>query len=104
MGQTKVCITNYELFQITSILLHSCPDLLLHLDFHGVNPTPIQTTVKNSQDIRIESVSFDQKYKDRQRLKMAFSNVGSATFSSLSITEALEVRVFVVVLQYTNIQ
>ena len=65
--------------------------MLLSLDFLGVNPTTIHTTVKNSQDGRIESVRFDQKYKDRQKLKMTFSNVGSATFSNLNIKEALDV-------------
>jgi len=79
--------------EITSILIHSCPDMLLSLDFLGVNPTTIHTTVKNSQDVRIESVSFDQKYKDRQKLKMTFSNVGSATFSNLNIKEALDLEV-----------
>ena len=78
-------------FQITSILLHSCPDLLLHLDCLGVNPTQIQMMVKNIQTIRIESVTFDTKYQGRQRLRMAFSNLGSATLSNLSIREAVEV-------------
>jgi hypothetical protein len=79
-------------FQITCILLHSCPDLLLHLDYLVVNPTQIQMMVKNIQTIRIESVTFDTKYQGRQRLRMAFSNLGSATISSLSIREAVEVH------------
>ena len=78
--------------QITSILLHSCPDLLLHLDCLEVNPTQIQMMVKNIQTIRIESVTFDRKYQGRQRLRMAFSHVGSATISSASIKEAVEVH------------
>ena len=64
---------------------------MIRLDYLGVNPSPIQTTVKNSQNIEIAAVIFDAKYEARQRLKMTFSNVGSVTFSSLNITEALEV-------------
>ena len=79
-------------FQITFVLVHSCPDLLLHLDFLGVNPTPIQTMIKNSQNIRMEEVSLDMKYKNRQQLKIAFSNVGTTALISLGVNEAIKVR------------
>ena len=74
------------------MLVHSCPDLLLHLDFLGVNPTQIQTMLKNIQNIRMEEVIMDMKYRERQQLKMAFSNVGTTDLSGLSIGEAVKVR------------
>jgi len=79
--------------QIRSILIHSCPDLLLHLDFTGVNTNPIETVIKNSQNILLEAITMDQKYKNRQQIKMEFLNIGRTTLASLSISEAAKMKV-----------
>jgi len=79
--------------EIKSTLVHSCPDLLLHLDFLGVNPSNIKTVIKNSQNIVLEEVTMDNKFKDRQQIKMAFLNIGKTTLSSFGISDAVKMTV-----------
>lgn len=79
--------------EIKSILIHSCPDLLLHLNFLGVNPNIIETVVKNSQNIRLEEVTVDKRFKDRQQIKLNFLNIGTTTLSSFSVSEAAKMTV-----------
>ena len=85
------------LLQIKSTLVHSCPDLLLHLDFLGVNPSNIKTVIKNSQNIVLEEVTMDNKFKDRQQIKMAFLNIGKTTLRSFGISDAVKVRVYAII-------
>jgi hypothetical protein len=42
--------------------------------------------------LRTDFIRFDPTFVDRQRLKLTFENVDTATLSGLHVDEALEVR------------
>ena len=47
--------------------------------------------VKNSQSVRIESMKFDPRFENKQRLRMIFTNVVSSTLANLEVTETVQV-------------
>ena len=71
--------------------MHSCPDLLLAVDLESMNPGVQVLEVKNSQSVRIESVKFDPRFENKQRLRMIFTNVVSSTLANLEVTETVQV-------------
>ena len=58
----------------------------------SVNPGVQTLEVKNSQAVKIQSIKFDPKFENQQRLRMMFSNVVSATLENLDVTETFEVE------------
>ena len=81
------------MFQISRIQLHSCPDIVLHLDLESVNPGVQTLEIKNSQRVKIQSVRFDHQFENQQRLRMLFSNVVAAALENLEVTETFEVNI-----------
>ena len=81
------------LYQISRILIHSCPDLVLALDLKSLQPGLQTLEVKNSQAVSIENLNFDPRFENRQTLKMIFSNVLRASLVNLEVTETLQVWV-----------
>ena len=77
--------------QISRIQLNSCPDVVLSLDLESVEPGVQTLEIKNSQNVKIESIKFDPKFENQQRLRMMFSNVVRAVLSNLEVTETLQV-------------
>ena len=71
--------------------MHSCPDLVLAVDLESMNPGVQVLEVKNSQSVRIESVKFDPRFENKQRLRMIFTNVVSSTLANLEVTETVQV-------------
>ena len=89
----SVHLTETHLFnlQISRIQVHSCPDLVLAVDLESMNPGVQVLEVKNSQSVRIESVKFDPRFENKQRLRMIFTNVVSSTLANLEVTETVQV-------------
>ena len=77
--------------QISRIQLNSCPDVVLSLNLESVEPGVQTLEIKNSQNVKIESIKFDPKFENQQRLRMMFSNVVRAVLSNLEVTETLQV-------------
>ena len=65
--------------------------MVLSLDLESVEPGVQTLEIKNSQNVKIESIKFDPKFENKQRLRMMFSNVVSGTLSNLEVTETLQV-------------
>ena len=65
--------------------------MVLSLDLESVEPGVQTLEIKNSQNVKIESIKFDPKFENKQRLRMMFSNVVSGTLSNLEVTATLQV-------------
>ena len=67
---------------------------MLAINLDKVDPGVVQTLeIKNVQKIKITSVRFDQRYENKQRLKVKFSNVVAATIQDVEVTETFEVKI-----------
>ena len=101
----SVHLTKTHLFylQISQIQVHSCPDLVLAVDLESMNPGVQVLEVKNSQSVRIESVKFDPRFENKQRLRMIFTNVVSSTLANLEVTETVQVMLHVIFSRNRNL-
>ena len=82
--------------------MHSCPDLVLAVDLESMNPGVQVLEVKNSQSVRIESVKFDPRFENKQRLRMIFTNVVSSTLANLEVTETVQVMLCYNIFSHTR--
>ena len=64
------------------------------MDLESMNPGVQVLEVKNSQSVRIESVKFDPRFENKQRLRMIFTNVVSSTLANLEVTETVQVMLY----------
>ena len=65
--------------------------MVLAVDLESMNPGVQVLEVKNSQSVKIESVKFDPRFENKQRLRMIFTNVVSSTLANLEVTETVQV-------------
>ena len=73
------------MLQVRSVVILSCPDLTLGLDFQAVNPTHIPVTVQRCGKVKMDFIIFDQSWADHQTLRIHFQQVENVTFSHLHL-------------------
>ena len=70
---------------------------MLAINLDSVDPGVMQTLeIKNVQNIKITSLTFDPRYENQQRLKLKFSNVVKAVIQDVEVTETLEVLILII--------
>ena len=74
-----------------SVLISSCPDLLLGLDLTGLNPKSIPINFKNCGKISFSYITFDRQFSGGQLLKFNMETVNSVKMEDLYVSDALQV-------------
>ena len=87
-------ISSYQL-QVSSVLITSCPDVMMALDLTGVNPTNIPVSFKNCGKISFSSIKFDRQFTGGQLLKFNMESVNSVKMENLDVRDALQVSDFI---------
>ena len=78
--------------QVRTVLLENCPDLMLKLDLTGVNPKDIPFNIRNSGQISLSAITFEQQFSGSQILTFNLHTVTSFRLEDLTVTEAIQVR------------
>ena len=79
------------LLQVRSISLHNCKDLLLGLDFLGINPSKIPLTIHKCGNVILDFVIFEPEYSGRQNLNLSIQNLESFSMMELHVDEPFKV-------------
>ena len=82
---------NYFPFQVGSVLITSCPDVMMSLDLTGVNPMEIPVKFKNCGKISFSYINFDQQFSGGQLLELVMETVSSVRLEGLDVKDALQV-------------
>ena len=82
----------YTFFQVRSVLIKSCEDLMVGLDLTGVNPMEIPIKFKNCGKISFSYINFDQQFSGGQLLELVMETVSSVKLEGLDVKDALQVR------------
>ena len=85
----------YFIFQVGSVLITSCPDVMMALDLTGVNPTNIPVNFQNCGKISFSSIKFDRQFTGGQLLKFNMESVNSVKMENLDVRDALQVSDFI---------
>ena len=78
-------------FQVRSVLIKSCEDLMVGLDLTGVNPMEIPIKFKNCGKISFSYINFDQQFSGGQLLELVMETVSSVKLEGLDVKDALQV-------------
>ena len=85
-------IDNFSLnVQVRSVLISSCPDVLIGLDLTGLNPKSIPINFKNCGQISFSYITFDRQFSGGQLLKFNMETVNSVKMENLYVSDALQV-------------
>ena len=82
-------------FQVRSVLISSCPDVMIGLDLTGVNPKSIPIKFKNCGKISFSYINFDRQFSGGQLLKFNMESVNSVKMEDLDVRDALQVSDFI---------
>ena len=77
--------------QILSLVVQSCPDLIISLDLRGLNLSKVQTVFRNCETLRIESIILDKRNADKEVLRMEFYQIRSLTISGVQVESEIKV-------------
>ena len=77
--------------QIDSLVVQSCPDLILHLDLRGLNLTRLRTEFRNCNTVRIESIVLDNRRVQTETVVMNFNKIELLTISGVQVESAMQV-------------
>ena len=72
-------------------MFHSCPDLTVNLDLRGLNLSFAAIVFRDCGNLRVEGVVLDNRYEEREKLRMKFARLKSLTFSGVHVDTALQV-------------
>merc|ERR1712038_1199873 len=78
--------------QVSSVVITSCPDVMMALDLTGVNPTNIPVNFKNCGKISFSSIKFDRQFTGGQLLKFNMESVNSVKMENLDVRDALQIK------------
>jgi predicted nucleic acid-binding Zn finger protein len=78
-------------FQILSLVVQSCPDLIISLDLRGLNLSKVQTVFRNCETLRIESINLDKRNAVKEVLRMEFYQIKSLTISGVQVESKIKV-------------
>ena len=79
-------------FQVRSVLIKSCEDLMVGLDLTGVNPMDIPIKFKNCGKISFSYINFDKQFAGGQLLELIMERVSTVKLEGLDVKDALQVR------------
>ena len=78
------------------MVVRSCGQLRLGLDFKGVNPSDIPVTVQQCGQVQMDFIIFDPDWSDNdQSLSLNFRHVENVTFSQLHLDHVTFVSISV---------
>ena len=77
--------------KVRSVLIRSCPDLLLGLDFIGVNPSQMPFNIEQSGNIQLDFIEFDSGFMNNQHLRVNLRNIGRFSITGVHIDEPIKV-------------
>ena len=80
-------------FQVRSVMVESCLNLLIGLDLTGVNPTKIPFKFKNCGRVSFDFINFDPRFSGSQLLSIDFETVNSVIIEGLAVEEAVQVSI-----------
>jgi len=78
--------------EVRSVLISSCPDVLIGLDLTGLNPKSIPINFKNCGQISFSYITFDRQFSGGQLLKFNMETVNSVKMENLYVSDALQIR------------
>ena len=78
--------------QILSLVVESCPDLILNLDLRGLNLSRVSTVFRNSDTLSIESIILDTRNAEREVLRLEFYRIKSLGVTGVKVHSQLRVR------------
>ena len=90
-----ILILNLFSLQVRSVLITSCPDVMIGLDLSGVNPKNIPINFKNCGKISFSYINFDRQFSGGQLLKFNMETVNSVKMEDLNVRDALQVSDFI---------
>ena len=77
--------------QILSLVVESCPDLILNLDLRGLNLSRVSTVFRNSDSLSIESIILDTRNAEREVLRLEFYRIKSLVVTGVKVHSQLRV-------------
>lgn len=77
--------------EVQSVLVESCPDLVLSLNLTQINPTNIPIKIKNGGSLKIEQVIFDPAFSGHQKLALQLKTVTNFIMEDVEIDEAIQI-------------
>ena len=77
--------------QILSLVVDSCPDLILNLDLRGLNLSRVSTVFRNSDSLSIESIILDTRNAEREVLRLEFYRIKSLVVTGVKVHSQLRV-------------
>jgi len=78
--------------EVRSVLISSCPDVMIGLDLTGVNPKSIPIKFKNCGKISFSYINFDRQFSGGQLLKFNMETVNSVKMEDLDVRDALQIK------------
>ena len=77
--------------QILSLVVQSCPDLIISLDLRGLNLSKVQTVFRNCETLSIESIILNKRNADKKILRIKFYQIRRLT--TIGVHVASEIKV-----------
>ena len=78
-------------FQVSSLVVESCADLVLNLDLRGLNLSSIRTVIRNTNKVVLETVLADYRHSFAQTFHLAIKKVKNATLSGVELVSSVRV-------------
>ena len=76
-------------FQVSSLVVESCDDLVLNLDLRGLNLSSVRTVIRNSNRVVLETVLADYRHSFAQTYHLAIKKVKNATLSGVELVSSV---------------
>ena len=78
-------------FQVSSLVVESCADLVLNLDLRGLNLSSMRTVIRDSHRVVLETVLADYRNSFAQTYHLAIKKVKNATLSGVELVSSVRV-------------
>jgi len=75
-----------------SLVVDSCPDLILNLDLRGLNLSRVSTVFRNSDTLSIESIILDSRNAEREVLKLQFYRIKSLLLTGVKVHSQIKLE------------
>ena len=80
-------------FQVSSLVVESCDDLILNLDLRGLNLSSVSTVIRDSKIVMLETILADYRESFAQTYNLSLYKVKNATLSGINLVSSVMVSV-----------
>merc|ERR1711892_1263927 len=78
--------------EIVSLVVQSCPDLIVNLDLRGLNLSRVQTVFRNCETLSIESIILDKRNTVNKVLRMEFNEIKNLIISRVEVESRVKIQ------------